>query len=133
VLHSTRDVRVPFAEGRLIASAIPDARFVPIDSGNHLILAHEPAWAHWLAEVRRFLGETAPARDPMFETLTARERAMLELLAQGRDNAQIAATLGLSEKTVRNRLTSVFAKLEVDSRGRAIVLARDSGFGKLSA
>jgi pimeloyl-ACP methyl ester carboxylesterase/DNA-binding CsgD family transcriptional regulator len=133
VLHSTRDVRVPFAEGRLIASAIPDARFVPIDSGNHLILAHEPAWAHWLAEVRRFLGETAPARDPMFQTLTTRERAMLELLAQGRDNAQIAATLGLSEKTVRNRLTSVFAKLEVDSRGRAIVLARDSGFGKLSA
>ena len=58
---------------------------------------------------------------------------LLELLAQGRDNAQIAATLGLSEKTVRNRLTSVFAKLDVDSRGRAIVLARDSGFGKLTA
>ena len=43
VLHSRRDVRVPFAEGRLIASAIPGARFVPIDSGNHLLLEHEAA------------------------------------------------------------------------------------------
>jgi DNA-binding NarL/FixJ family response regulator len=133
VLHSTRDVRVPFSEGRLIASTIPGARFVPIDSGNHLVLEHEPGWPHWLAEVRNFLAEAAPARAAVFETLTARERELLELLAQGRDNAQIAATLGLSEKTVRNRLSSVLAKLEVDSRGRAIVLARDSGFGKLSA
>ncbi len=133
VLHSTRDVRVPFAEGRLIASAIPGARFVPIDSGNHLIVGHEPGWAHWLDEVQRFLAEAAPSRTPAFDTLTSRERELVELLAQGRDNAQIAATLGLSEKTVRNHLTSVFSKLEVDNRGRAIVLARDSGFGKLTA
>jgi len=132
VLHSLRDLRVPFAEGRLIASAIPGARFVPIDSGNHLLL-DEPGWAHWLAEVRSFLPVAAPAQDPVFDALTSRERQLLELLAQGRDNAQIAATLGLSEKTVRNHLTSVFSKLEVESRGRAIVLARDSGFGKLTA
>ena len=50
-----RDVRVPFAEGRLIASAIPGARFVPIDSGNHLLLDDEPGWQHWIAEVRAFL------------------------------------------------------------------------------
>lgn len=132
VLHSMRDLRVPFAEGRLIASGIPGARFVPIDSGNHLLL-DEPGWAQWLAEVRSFLPAAAPAHDPVFDALTGRERQLLELLAQGRDNAQIAATLGLSEKTVRNHLTSVFAKLEVDNRGRAIVLARDSGFGKLTA
>ncbi len=131
VLHSMRDLRVPFAEGRLIASAIPDARFVPIDSGNHLLL-DEPGWAHWLAEVREFLPAASPS-PTAFDALTSRERQLLELLAQGRDNAQIAATLGLSEKTVRNHLTSVFAKLEVDNRGRAIVLARDSGFGKLTA
>ena len=129
VLHSTRDVRVPFAEGRLIASAIPGARFVPIDSGNHLILEHEPGWMRWLAEVRNFLPEAPAAHDPVFDALTGRQRQLLELLAQGRDNAQIAATLGLSEKTVRNHLTSVFSKLDVDNRGRAIVLARDSGFG----
>jgi pimeloyl-ACP methyl ester carboxylesterase/DNA-binding CsgD family transcriptional regulator len=132
VLHSMRDLRVPFAEGRLIAGGIPGARFVPIDSGNHLLL-DEPGWARWLAEVRSFLPAAVAARDPVFDALTGRERQLLELLAQGRDNAQIAATLGLSEKTVRNHLTSVFAKLEVDNRGRAIVLARDSGFGKLTA
>jgi pimeloyl-ACP methyl ester carboxylesterase/DNA-binding CsgD family transcriptional regulator len=131
VLHSTRDVRVPFAEGRLIASAIPGARFVPIDSGNHLILEHEPGWPRWLDEVRNFLPAAPPAHAPLFETLTGRERQLVELLAEGRDNAQIAATLGLSTKTVRNHLTRVFAKLEVDNRSRAIVLARDSGFGKL--
>ena len=65
----------------------------------------------------------------MFATLTPRERGLLELIAQGRDNAQIAAKLGLSEKTVRNHITSIFAKLEVDNRARAIVLARDAGFG----
>ena len=42
---------------------------------------------------------------------------------------QIAAVMGLSEKTVRNHITSIFAKLEVDNRARAIVLARDAGFG----
>ncbi|WP_437184113.1 alpha/beta fold hydrolase [Variovorax paradoxus] len=131
VLHSTRDLRVPFAEGRLIAGAIAGARFVPIDSANHLILEQEPGWARWLAEVHAFLPEAPPAHDPLFDTLTARERQLLDLLAQGRDNAQIAATLGVSEKTVRNHLTSVFSKLEVDNRGRAIVMARDSGFGKL--
>lgn len=130
VLHSTGDVRVPFAEGRLIASAIADARFVPLESRNHLLLAQEPAWARWLAEVRAFLPQPAPARDPLFDTLTARERELLELLAQGRDNAQIAASLGLSDKTVRNHLTHVFAKLGVDHRGRAIVLAREAGFGR---
>ena len=65
----------------------------------------------------------------MFAALTPRERGLLELIAQGRDNAQIAAKLGLSEKTVRNHITSIFAKLEVDNRARAIVLARDAGFG----
>lgn len=131
VLHSTRDLRVPFAEGRLIAGAIPGARFVPIDSANHLILEQEPGWDRWLAEVHAFLPEAPPASDPVFDALTTRERQLLDLLAQGRDNAQIAASLGLSEKTVRNHLTSVFSKLEVDNRARAIVMARDSGFGKL--
>ena len=56
VLHSLDDVRVPFEEGRLIADAIPGARFVPIHSRNHLLLEHEAGWPHWLEEVRRFLG-----------------------------------------------------------------------------
>jgi pimeloyl-ACP methyl ester carboxylesterase/DNA-binding CsgD family transcriptional regulator len=132
VLHSRHEVRQPFQEGRLIATAIPGAQFVPIDSGNHLLLGDEPGWQRWIDEVRNFLPQhTAPGDEPAFESLTERQRELLELIAQGRDNGQIAAALGLSEKTVRNHITSIFAKLEVESRAQAIVRARDSGFGKL--
>jgi DNA-binding NarL/FixJ family response regulator len=55
---------------------------------------------------------------------------VLERIAQGLDNAQIAAHLGLSEKTVRNNVTRIFDKLEVKNRPQAIVLARNSGMGK---
>jgi DNA-binding CsgD family transcriptional regulator len=129
VFHSTRDVRVPFAEGRLIAGLIPDAHFVPIESNNHLLLETEPGWQRWLDEVRAFLPASALA-DSAFAVLTPRERELLELIAQGRDNAQIAAALDLAEKTVRNHITSIFAKLEVENRSQAIVLARRAGLGR---
>ena len=64
------------------------------------------------------------ALDPSFAALTPRERDLVELIAQGRDNAQIAARSAVSEKTVRNHITSIFAKLEVENRAQAIVLAR---------
>lgn len=129
VLHATRDARVPFSEGRLMASLIPDAHFVPLESNNHLTLAHEPAWPRWVAEVRDFLSRNGQV-DPAFASLTQGERDLLELIAQGRDNAQASATLGLSEKTVRNRVTRIFAKLEVNNRSQAIVLARKAGLGE---
>ena len=68
--------------------------------------------------------------DPSFATLTARERDLVELIAEGRDNTQIAAALALSEKTVRNHITRIFDKLEVENRPQAIVIARKAGFGK---
>lgn len=124
VLHSTRDARVPFEEGRLIASLIPGARFVPLESRNHIQLEHEPAWRRWLEEVRAFL-PAATAGGEAFAGLTPRELELVELIAQGLDNAQIAA-----RKTVRNHITSIFAKLEVENRSQTIVLARDAGFGR---
>jgi DNA-binding NarL/FixJ family response regulator len=131
VLHSRHEVRVPFDEGRLIASAIPGARFVPIESRNHLLLASEPGWQHWIDEVRAFLPSAAArAAAGEFEALTGRQRELLELIAQGRDNAQIAALLGLSEKTVRNHITGIFDRLHVENRAQAIVRARDAGFGQ---
>jgi pimeloyl-ACP methyl ester carboxylesterase/DNA-binding CsgD family transcriptional regulator len=129
VLHATRDARVPFAEGRLIAGLIPDARFVPLESSNHLTLQHESVWPRWVTEVRNFLFSNQH-EDPRFAALTARERELVELIAQGRDNAQAAAVLGLSEKTIRNHITRIFSKLEVENRSQAIVLARKSGFGE---
>jgi serine/threonine protein kinase/pimeloyl-ACP methyl ester carboxylesterase len=59
VLHGTGDMRIPFAEGRLLAKLIPGARFVPIESRNHLILESEPGWPRFLQEVRSFLGVPA--------------------------------------------------------------------------
>jgi len=61
VLHAKGDLRVPFAEGRLMASHIPGSRFVPLESRNHLLLESEPAWPRFLRTVRQFLG--VPTRD----------------------------------------------------------------------
>ena len=131
VLHSQRDMRVPFSEGRFLATHIPDARFVSIDSPNHLLLESEAGWERWLDEVVRFLPRTSSQTDEpqAFAALTKRQRDVLDLLARGRDNAQIGAVLGLSEKTVRNHVTAVFDRLGVVNRAQAIVLARESGFG----
>jgi pimeloyl-ACP methyl ester carboxylesterase/DNA-binding CsgD family transcriptional regulator len=127
ILHARNDGRIPFEEGRIMASLIPGARFVPLASRNHILLESEPAWGRFLEEVDAFL----PSRpeNGAFVALTARERDVLEYLARGLDNHQIAAHLSLSEKTVRNMVSSVLAKLEVESRSAAIVRAREAGFG----
>lgn len=57
VLHARDDRAVPFSEGRLLASLIPDAEFVPLDSANHILLEHEPAWTSFLAHLDRFTAE----------------------------------------------------------------------------
>jgi len=130
VLHCKHDVRVPFAEGRLIAGGIPGAEFVPIDSMNHLLLGDEGGWHRWLGAVREFLPQArTPGNAPLLAVLSQRQREVLELLAQGCDNAQIAAVLGLSDKTVRNQVSAIFDRLGVENRGQAIVLARKAGVG----
>ncbi|TQS44123.1 response regulator transcription factor [Cryptosporangium phraense] len=64
-----------------------------------------------------------------FPELSARERDVLDLLAQGRANPDIARRLGLSEKTVRNNVSAILAKLRVADRPSAIVRAREAGLG----
>ncbi len=55
VLHSREDEAVPFEEGRLLASLIPKAQFVALESKNHLLTEHEPAWQKFVAALRSFL------------------------------------------------------------------------------
>jgi len=86
-----------------------------------------PALARRIAD---FFSATAPAAETAFPQLTAREREILDLVAAGRSNAQIAAALYLSPKTVRNNVSNVFAKLHVADRAEAIVRARDAGLGR---
>jgi pimeloyl-ACP methyl ester carboxylesterase len=131
VLHCRGDVRVPVDEGRLIAAAIPNAKFVPLESANHVPLPGERAYERLFDEIAEFLprGANQPRPAPL-RALTPREQEVLDLIARGRDNAQIAATLGLSDKTVRNHITHIFEKLSVENRGQAIVLAREAGLGR---
>jgi DNA-binding NarL/FixJ family response regulator len=70
---------------------------------------------------------TGPAQ--AFPELTGRERAVLELIAQGLSNPRIAEKLALSPKTVRNHISNIFTKLQVLDRAQAIVKARQAGLG----
>jgi hypothetical protein len=58
VVHCRDDAAVPFEHGRLIASRIPRARFVALESRNHILLPRDPAWARFVSEVRWFLRES---------------------------------------------------------------------------
>lgn len=81
---------------------------------------------------RRVLTYFADMPDPKqtaFPELTEREREVLQLIAQGRSNGEIAQTLFLSPKTVRNHVSNIFMKLHVADRAQAIVLAREAGLG----
>jgi pimeloyl-ACP methyl ester carboxylesterase/DNA-binding CsgD family transcriptional regulator len=134
VLHARDDASVPFEEGRRLAALIPDARFVALDSKNHILLEVEPAWQRFLAEVRTFLGAPEPEVGPLassepFPELTPRERDILDLVAHGLSNSEIAEKLAITPKTVRNHVTRIYSKLSVGSRSRAIVLAREAGLG----
>lgn len=131
VLHARGDLRVPYQEGWLAANLIPGARFVTLETGNHLMMRDEPAWRAFLEALADFYPPGAtPLAAGTFPGLTCREGQVLELLAQGLDNAQIAARLEISEKTVRNNITRVFDKIGVENRSQAIVLARENGLGR---
>ncbi|WP_412508326.1 alpha/beta fold hydrolase [Roseovarius sp. SYSU LYC5161] len=125
VLQCRGDMRVPFEEGCKLAGAIPGARFVPLDSANHVLLPDEPAWTVLHDELARFLGQDAPAgrRTAREAGLTPAESAVLALVAEGRYNRDIAVRLGKSEKTVRNQVSVILDKLGVQSRAQAIVAA----------
>ncbi|MEO5845203.1 MAG: alpha/beta fold hydrolase [Caldimonas sp.] len=127
VMHSRDDNAVPFDEGRRLAAAIPGARFVALESANHVLLEGEPAWPVFLDALRAFLAPDAAAaqggRGTDGTTLTQAEAAVLELLARGFDNHAIARQLGKSEKTVRNQVSTIFDKLGVRTRAEAIVHA----------
>lgn len=83
------------------------------------------------ALARRLIGYFVAGRGSTlpFAGLTDREREVLELVAQGCNNADIARRLFLSPKTVRNHVSNIFAKLQVTNRAQAIVRAREAGLG----
>jgi len=128
VLHARDDEVCPIAEGRLLAGGIPGAEFVELDSRNHILLEHEPAWQRFREAVLTFLQTGDAVGESVFTNLSARERQVLALMADGLSNTDIAERLNISEKTVRNHTSNLFDKLGVWSRAQAIVFARDRGF-----
>jgi DNA-binding NarL/FixJ family response regulator len=76
-----------------------------------------------------FSNAAPPARTIAFPELTTGERTVLELIAGGLSNNEIARRLALSPKTVRNRVSAIFSKLRLRDRAEAIVRARDAGLG----
>jgi pimeloyl-ACP methyl ester carboxylesterase/DNA-binding CsgD family transcriptional regulator len=134
VFHSRLDARIPFEQGRALAALIPGARFVPLESRNHWVVNTEPAWAQFVSEFENFLPKlpsaAGPRTDAVLDAFTRRELEILELVAAGIDNRTIGNRLGISEKTVRNRVSGIFSKLRVNNRPQAIVWARDAGFGR---
>lgn len=135
ILHARGDAMIPFEEGRRLAALIPDSTFVPLEGRNHILLETEPAWAHFVAEVTAFIDEApttsldAGDRNAV-AGLSPREHEVLEVIALGLGNAEIAKRLCISPHTLRNHITNVFAKLHVETRAQAIVLAREAGMGR---
>lgn len=130
VLHCRGDQMVDFEEGRYLASEIPNATLVPLESDNHIVLEDEPAWPVFVGEVERFLApdrELTAARPavPLPDDLSPRELEVLRLAAEGLSNEEIAATLVVSLRTVERHLQNVYAKLGVQGRSaRAAAVAR---------
>jgi pimeloyl-ACP methyl ester carboxylesterase/DNA-binding CsgD family transcriptional regulator len=121
VLHCEDDLVVPLALGHELAASIPGARFELLHSRNHLPLPQEPAFERLCQVITEFVAHKSPPR------LTPRERELASLVGQGLDNLQIAARLGLADKTVRNMLSALYTKLGVEGRAMAVVKARDMG------
>ena len=123
---------MPYEEGRQLASAIHGAEFVSLQSRNHILLEHQPAWGQFFDEITGFLqrhGDTRVETVQGLDELTERERHVLDLVATNLSNPQIAQKLNISPKTVRNHINHIFSKLNLQNRALAIVQAREAGLG----
>jgi len=120
VMHAVGDVMTEFELAHDVATRVPDARLVPLDSRNHILLADEPAWGLFVDELRRFIeldregGTGGGATD--LDVLSQREREVLRLAAKGMDNAAIARELVLSVRTVERHLSNTYLKLGVTGK-----------------
>jgi len=136
VTHALRNPRVPVQEGQLLASMIPEAKLICLESNNHLTLADEVAWPVLLSQLRVFFrtgvasdsklpGQARPA--PKFDALTPREVEVLQLVAKGRSNQEIADELVISFNTVTNHVKSILAKTGTGNRTEAASYAHERG------
>jgi pimeloyl-ACP methyl ester carboxylesterase len=117
ILQATGDQSTTFDNAIEVSSRVSGARLVALDSNNHILLAGEPAWATFVAEVTAFLEPDrrafAASRDgeESIADLSPRERDVLRVCADGRTNDEIATELAISPRTVERHLSNVYLKL----------------------
>lgn len=124
IFHSRRDQLIHFEQGRKVAALIPGARFVPLDTDNHLPFSDEPCWPDMLREVREFLGEDSAAAQVK---LTARQADVLGRVAGGLTDKQIARELDLSPRTVEMHVGAALKALGCATRAEAVLAAARHG------
>jgi pimeloyl-ACP methyl ester carboxylesterase/DNA-binding CsgD family transcriptional regulator len=130
--HSRGDQLVLLEQGRRLASLIPGARFVPLDSKNHVPFREEPAWHALAAALRSFLDEDRGARTPApVKTLTPRQLDVLRGVGRGLTDKEIASELSLSPRTVEMHVARTLAALDCANRAEAVRKA--VGLGLLDA
>lgn len=128
VFHAQGDPLVPFDQGRELASLIPGARLVVLQSKNHVPFANEAAWSHFASELHGFLRDAgaAPASSTLarapdsLTSLTSRQREVLKLVASGQTDKQIAKTLDLSPRTVEMHVANTLLTLQCHTRAEAV-------------
>jgi pimeloyl-ACP methyl ester carboxylesterase/DNA-binding CsgD family transcriptional regulator len=124
VQHPRGSVLLPFEASRRLAASIAGARVALIEGSTQLGEVESG-----VASIRAFLAELPPptSEDDRVNGLSRREREVLQLIAAGRSNQQIADELVISLNTVKRHVSNVFDKTGVASRAQAIVYARDHG------
>lgn len=133
VAHVEGDAMVPFELGRSLASQLPEAHFLPLKGANHILQLEDSSWPIFIGELRRFLADV-PATPgnwaaPWVGELTSRQRMVLNLVARGQSNTEIAQALSIATKTVRNHVSAICGNLDIPTRAQLIVQAREKGFG----
>jgi DNA-binding NarL/FixJ family response regulator len=105
-----------------------------VQQGNYLIndsVLARPLLASRVLHTFRELASVGPETEPIFVPLSAREVEVLENIARGNSNKEIAKNLGISDQTVKNHITSILRKLAVNDRTEAVVYAIKHGWIKM--
>jgi DNA-binding NarL/FixJ family response regulator len=113
------------ASGFLLKDASPET----LADAVRVIAAGESSFAPSVLErlVATYLRQAQPADMSLVKALTERERDVLRLVGHGRSNAEIAASLYISQTTVKTHLARVFTKLRIRDRAQAVVMAYETG------
>ena len=120
--HCRNDALIGFEQGRKMAAAIGDARFVPLEGQGHILQTTDAAWPVFCTEMARFLGNSDPA-----PSLTKRQTEVLQSVSRGLSDKQIAKLLGLSPRTVEMHVAGSLKALGCSSRAEAVHKASAAG------